>query len=65
MTDLAATPAWTALAADAAAGIDDLAGLVAREPGRREVFVHDLAGLYVDLSRLAASSDARMQAAGS
>ncbi len=57
MTDLAATPAWAALTADAATGIADLAALVAGESGRRAALVHDLAGIYFDFTKLAASTD--------
>ncbi len=52
---LDATPAWAALTA-AAAGDIDLAALVAGEPGRRAALVHDLAGIYFDFSKLAAST---------
>ena len=56
MTARTALPAWRALAADAAAGVADLAGLVAAEPGRRAALVHTVAGIHFDLSKLAAST---------
>ena len=56
MTDRTAHPAWAALAADAAAGIADLAAVVAHDAARRATLVRETGGIYCDFSKLAVTA---------